>query len=123
MSPSAYFCSTDLLAISMIRALSQFGLNVPDDVSVVGFDGISIGESLIPNLATAVQPAEAMGNWAATHLVSRIEEDAPAQNVVLPHYIRQGESWSTLADDIKSDETGAKEKKGDGGIFRFVPEG
>jgi len=98
----------------MIRALSQFGLNVPDDVSVVGFDGISIGESLIPNLATAVQPAEAMGNWAATHLVSRIEEGAPAQNVVLPHYIRQGESWSALAgviesNDIGSDDSGVEE--------------
>jgi len=104
-SPTAYFCSTDLLAISMIRALSQFGLKVPDDVSVVGFDGISIGESLIPNLATAVQPAEAMGNWAATHLVSRIEEGAPAQNVVLPHYIRQGESWSRIPDDSGAEES------------------
>jgi len=104
-SPTAYFCSTDLLAISMIRALSRLGLKVPNDVSVVGFDGISIGESLIPNLATAVQPAEAMGNWAATHLVSRIEEGAPAQNVVLPHYIRQGESWSALTDDIGPDES------------------
>jgi len=82
----------------MIRSLSRLGLNVPDDVSVVGFGGISIGESLIPNLATAVQPAEAMGNWAATHLVSRIEEGPPVQNVVFPHYVRQGESWSKLSD-------------------------
>lgn len=94
--PTAYFCSTDLLAISTIRALSRIGLSVPDDVSVVGFDGISIGESLTPNLTTAVQPAEAMGNWAATHLISRIEEDVPVQNLVLPHYLRDGESWSRL---------------------------
>ncbi|OED40782.1 hypothetical protein AB833_11005 [Chromatiales bacterium (ex Bugula neritina AB1)] len=98
-SPTAYFCSTDLLAISMIRALSALGRAVPDDVSVVGFDGISIGESLTPNLATAVQPAEAMGNWAASHLISRIEEGAPAQNLVLPHYLRHGESWAQFPDD------------------------
>ena len=101
--PTAYFCSTDLLAISTIRALSRIGLSVPDDVSVVGFDGISIGESLTPNLTTAVQPAEAMGNWAASHLISRIEEDAPAQNLVLPHYLRDGESWSQLDSDLSNE--------------------
>ena len=41
-APTAYFCSTDVLAISAIRALAQIGKRVPDDVSVVGFDGISI---------------------------------------------------------------------------------
>ncbi|MEE9333256.1 MAG: substrate-binding domain-containing protein [Granulosicoccaceae bacterium] len=103
--PTAYFCSTDLLAISTIRALTQLGLKVPDDASVVGFDGISIGESLTPNLTTAVQPAEAMGNWAASHLISRIEEGAPAQNLVLPHYIRTGESWSSIIGDLESKNT------------------
>ena len=107
--PTAYFCSTDLLAISTIRALSQFGLRVPDEVSVVGFDGISIGESLTPNLTTAVQPAEAMGNWAASHLISRIEEDAPAQNLVLPHYIRQGESWAELHGSLPGVKTSSEE--------------
>ena len=104
-SPTAYFCSTDLLAILMIRALSRVGLKVPDHTSVVGFDGISIGESLTPNLTTAVQPAEAMGNWAASHLVSRIEENAPAQNLVLPHYIRCGESWAEITNHASTKKT------------------
>ncbi len=98
-SPSAFFCSTDLLAISTIRILSQFGQKVPDDVSVVGFDGVAIGELLSPNLATAVQPAEDMGDWAATHLISRIDEGTSAENLVLPHHIRQGESWAKCQED------------------------
>jgi DNA-binding LacI/PurR family transcriptional regulator len=92
-APTAYFCSTDMLAISAIRALSGLGKKVPDDVSVVGFDGIAIGEHLAPSLATAVQPAEMMGEWAARHLLARIEDDEATTNVILPHSIRTGESW------------------------------
>lgn len=91
--PSALFCSTDILAISAIRALVRIGKRVPDDVSVVGFDGIDIGEHLTPSLATTVQPAEDIGEWAAQHLVDRIDHDKPAANLVLPHQVRIGESW------------------------------
>ncbi len=90
--PTAYFCSTDVIAIATIRALTQIGKNVPTDVSVVGFDGISVGEWLTPSLTTAVQPAEQMGEWAMQHLIERIDEDVPVKNLVLPHQLRQGES-------------------------------
>lgn len=90
--PTAYFCSTDIIAIATIRALTQIGKNVPTDVSVVGFDGISVGEWLTPSLTTAMQPAEQMGQWAMQHLIERIDEDVPVKNLVLPHQLRQGES-------------------------------
>jgi len=91
-APTAYFCSTDVLALSMIRALTSINKRIPEDISVVGFDGISIGHWAIPSLATAVQPAEQMGEWAAQHLVGRIDNDEPATNLVLPYTIRHGES-------------------------------
>ncbi len=93
LPPTAYFCSTDILAIATIRALTQIGKNVPDDVSVVGFDGISIGEWLTPSLATVIQPAEDMGERATQHLIGRIDENEPVNDLVLPHRIRSGESW------------------------------
>lgn len=91
-SPTAYFCSTDIIAIATIRALTQIGKNVPADVSVVGFDGISVGEWLTPSLTTAVQPAEQMGEWAMQHLIERIDDDEPIRNLVLPYKLRTGES-------------------------------
>lgn len=94
-SPSAYFCSTDVIAIATIRALTQIGLSVPGDVSVVGFDGISLGEWLTPSLTTAVQPAEKMGEWAMQHLVKRIDDEEPVRNLILPYQLRQGESLMT----------------------------
>lgn len=95
-SPTAWFCSTDVLALSTIRALAEINKRVPDDVSVAGFDGISIGQWAIPSLTTAVQPAEDMGEWAARHLTGRIDDDEPVTNLVLPHRIRSGESLASV---------------------------
>ena len=102
---AAYFCSTDILAISLIRPLAQTGNRLPEDVSVVGFDGISIGEHLTPSLSTAVQPAEDMGEWAAQHLIERIDNDQPVTNLVLPHRIRPGESWGPPPTSLGQDQT------------------
>ena len=92
-APTALFCSTDMLAMATIRGLSSLGLRVPRDMSVVGFDGISVGEWLTPSLATVVQPAEEMGAAALRHLLERVEGEAPARQLSLPTHLRQGESW------------------------------
>ena len=99
--PTAYFCSTDVLAISTMRVLVRMGKRVPDDVSVTGFDGISIGEWLTPSLATAVQPAGDMGEWAAKHLLGRINHKEPVTNLVLPYRIRPGESWGPVSTSLR----------------------
>ncbi len=46
--PTALFCSTDILAISVIGALRDIGIQVPADVSVMGFDGIAVGGMIGP---------------------------------------------------------------------------
>lgn len=89
--PTALFCSTDMLAIAAIRALADGGLSVPADVSVVGFDGIAIGEALVPRLATVVQPLRAMGEAAVVHLLGRAAGAPPARET-LAHRFRPGET-------------------------------
>jgi DNA-binding LacI/PurR family transcriptional regulator len=91
--PTAVFCSTDMLAIAAIRSLTTLGLCVPDDVSVAGFDGITVGEWIAPNLATVVQPAEEMGIQALRHLLQRVNAAAPPLHLTLPYRLRPGESW------------------------------
>lgn len=71
---TALFAYNDISAIGSIRAFEDAGLRVPEDVSVVGFDDISIAEYNKPSLTTVRQPLEKMGEIAAQTLLNRIEE-------------------------------------------------
>jgi len=91
-APTALFCSNDLLAISVIGALGRMNLNVPHDVSVIGFDGIAVGTHLHPTLATVLQPSREMGQTATRQLLGRLKGEEPPSTVILPHILRLGES-------------------------------
>jgi DNA-binding LacI/PurR family transcriptional regulator len=71
---TALFAYNDISAIGSIRAFQEAGLRVPGDVSVVGFDDITIAVHNNPTLTTVRQPLQMMGEIAARTLLSRIEE-------------------------------------------------
>ena len=96
-APSALFCSNDLLAMAVVGALGRLGLSVPDDVSVIGFDGLAIGTQLHPTLATIVQPSREMGRAATAQLLDRLSGEVPLRTVTLPHSLRLGESAGPAA--------------------------
>ena len=73
--PTAIFTCNDLMAIGVIRAASELGLRVPDDLSLVGFDDIELASYTIPPLTTISQPINQMGAIAAKTLITHIEED------------------------------------------------
>lgn len=91
-APTALFCSNDLLAISVIGYLRKSGFQVPQDVSVIGFDGISVGSHLYPTLATIVQPSQEMGSAAARYLLARLTGKEPSSKRLHPHTFRNGDS-------------------------------
>lgn len=95
----ALFCSNDMLALAVIAALRALGRHVPDDVAVVGFDGVAVGALLRPSLATVVTPTAEMGRAAANLLLAaRAEGRAPApQALILPHAFRPGETLAGAA--------------------------
>ncbi len=67
--PSAVFCSSDQMAIGLMRALHSAGLRVPQDMSVAGFDDIEFAAVAEPALTTIHQPRRELGQAAATVLV------------------------------------------------------
>jgi DNA-binding LacI/PurR family transcriptional regulator len=69
---TAIFCFNDIAAIGAIRALSEAGLSVPGDVSVVGFDDIQSAAFCTPSLTTVRQPLNEMGKLGARILLDRI---------------------------------------------------
>ncbi|MFC5863096.1 LacI family DNA-binding transcriptional regulator [Acidicapsa dinghuensis] len=69
---TAVFCFNDIAAIGAVRALTEAGLNVPGDVSVVGFDDIQSAAFCTPSLTTVRQPLNEMGMRGARILLERI---------------------------------------------------
>lgn len=76
-------CGNDLIAIGAIKALKEKGLNVPQDVKVIGFDDISISKYMDPPLTTVKQPIYQMGEEAVKMLVNIIEKKEMGMNKVL----------------------------------------
>jgi LacI family transcriptional regulator len=71
--PTALFVSNDIGAIAMIDACEQIGLNVPADVSVVGFDDIAIASLRRISLTTVAQPLDLQARTAVGLLLERID--------------------------------------------------
>ena len=69
--PTAIFAVSDRLAVGAMRAITEAGLQIPDDVALVGFDDVRYAADL--NLTTVAQPAFETGKNAAEILIGQIE--------------------------------------------------
>lgn len=72
--PTAIFASNDAMAFGAIEAMRDQGINVPDDISVVGFDDILQAAFIHPPLTTVRQPLRQMGRVAAHTLLEHIKD-------------------------------------------------
>lgn len=82
-SHTAIFCMADVMAMGAIRALSDHGLRVPEDVSVIGFDGLPIGDFTVPRLATVSQNIKVLAQRSVELLTQSIEgPEVPVHEVV-----------------------------------------
>ncbi|MFP6681497.1 MAG: LacI family DNA-binding transcriptional regulator [Gammaproteobacteria bacterium] len=70
--PTALLCANDMMAIGALEYCRTYGLSVPHDVSVVGFDDVPMAPLLSPRLTTVRQPAREMGIHAAELLLDLI---------------------------------------------------
>lgn len=70
--PTAIFCANDSLAIGCYKAVQEAALKVPDDISVVGFNDISMTKHLVPPLTTVHVPVDFMAETAVKLLSERI---------------------------------------------------
>jgi DNA-binding LacI/PurR family transcriptional regulator len=93
--PTAVIGSNDLIAIRCLRTAQQIGLRVPQDISIIGFDGIGLGAELFPRPTTIVQPNEEIGRQCIGLLLGAIarQQPVPAQeSILLPYIFDPGES-------------------------------
>ena len=81
---TALFAMSDVMALGAIRALRDAGKQVPEDISVIGFDGLQIGEYTVPRLSTVSQSVEQLAERGMALLRRSIEEGAGALHEVVP---------------------------------------
>ena len=89
---TALLAAADVMAIGAIRALRDCGLRVPEDVSVIGFDGLPLGSYLVPQLSTVRQSVQEMARLSVEMLLAQIKEGAEARHIFVPFTLWQRES-------------------------------
>ena len=89
---TAIFAIADVMAIGAIRALWEEGLRVPEDVSVMGVDGLPLGEYLVPQLATIRQSVRKMALRGVQILLDMVEDGKKAAHETVPFEVQKRES-------------------------------
>ncbi|WP_059041888.1 LacI family DNA-binding transcriptional regulator [Paenibacillus rubinfantis] len=81
--PTAVFCCNDDMAIGAMKAAAEAGLQIPADVSVVGFDDIGFSHYTNPPLTTVQRPIEQLSRMGARKILELIEEPSAVGELVL----------------------------------------
>ncbi|MEX2104689.1 MAG: catabolite control protein A [Bacilli bacterium] len=96
--PSAVFSVSDEMAVGAIHAAQDLGLNIPDDISIIGYNNIQIASMVRPLLTTMAQPLYDIGAVAMRLLTKYMNnEPVETQSVVLQHSIVERQSTKQRA--------------------------
>lgn len=93
---TAIFAISDVMALGAIRALRDLGKRVPEDISVVGYDGIVIGQYSVPRLTTVRQDTQQLAQWGVDTLLRSFQRRIPPEHKVVPFHLVEGESVAQL---------------------------
>lgn len=96
--PTCILFPDDFSYLGGVKAIQEAGLRIPEDVSVMGYDGINLSQVITPRLTTYRQDTKEMGRVAAERLIEQIEHPKTAllDRVVVPGRLQEGESVARL---------------------------
>ena len=80
--PQAIFALSDVMAIGLLNGIRELGLDIPGDVSVIGYDDIEFAAYTFPPLTTVRQPAIELGAVAANALIDHLDRDRPLPRAI-----------------------------------------
>ncbi|MBR2807326.1 MAG: LacI family DNA-binding transcriptional regulator [Oscillospiraceae bacterium] len=89
---TAVFALSDTVGISVMRAAADRGMKIPEDLSVLGFDGIDICNYSIPRLSSMKQDAAHLAKMAVDDILIRVNYQRPAVHETVPYTFVEGES-------------------------------
>ena len=89
---TAVIAMSDIIAIGAVRAFSDMRLKIPDDISVIGFDGLELAKFYIPRITTFYQPVDKLADISVKKLVEMIENNDEASHILLEAEYVSGET-------------------------------
>ncbi|MEQ6376276.1 LacI family DNA-binding transcriptional regulator [Bacillaceae bacterium S4-13-56] len=93
---TAVFAASDEIALGLISAAYQMNINIPDQISVIGYDNLSIAEMSIPPLTSVAQPLYEMGKKATEMVFEMIDTKRNVESRIFPHIVVERESVKDL---------------------------
>lgn len=100
--PTAVFCTSDEMAIGLMRTLLSAGLKVPEDISVAGFDDIEFAAVAEPALTTIHQPRRELGQAAASVLIDLLQGRPSPKRIRLETELIVRDSVASLQNSEKT---------------------
>ena len=94
---TAIFAVSDVTALGAMRALRDLGKRVPEDISVMGYDGITIGQYSLPRLTTVRQDTQQLAERGVDALLRGITRNSPPVHELVPFQLIEGESVARLS--------------------------
>ncbi len=97
-TPTCILYPDDFSCFGGINAINELGLKIPDDISVVGYDGLRLARQFEPKLTTIIQDTERLGREAALKLISLIENPRSTitEQITVPGVVFEGNSVKRL---------------------------
>jgi DNA-binding LacI/PurR family transcriptional regulator len=109
--PTAIFAGNDLMAVGLLGALNQAGVGVPDEISIVGYDNISLADFAHMSLTTVDQPRLEIGRAALELLLERIGgSDARTTRRIEPTLVVRSTTGPPRASGAAADARGAEKR-------------
>ena len=96
--PTCVFMPDDFSAVGGYSAAQERGLHIPEDISIIGYDGIPMSQALFPKLTTLKQDTKQIGKKAAEELTSLIENPKTTliEKILVDGYLLEGASVRRL---------------------------
>jgi DNA-binding LacI/PurR family transcriptional regulator len=99
---TAAFATADMVALGLIRGIKESGKEVPDDISVIGFDDISLSRIFLPQLTTIRQDISLKGRTAAEQLIEIINSanKVEKKKILLPLEVVERQTVQRLNEEV-----------------------
>jgi LacI family sucrose operon transcriptional repressor len=84
------FCTSDMIAASVLAAAAELGRRIPADIKIIGFDGTFLSSFTSPRLTTIRQPLETICQYAVEYLIRMSDNEIVPTKTILPVHLIEG---------------------------------